>query len=299
MTKLCAVFFLLIALLTGPSHAADGPDIQPVSVVASFSILADMIQQVGGPWVSVQSLAGPDQDAHSFQPTPQDAIKLKEAEIIAINGLKFEEWMHRLIKASGTKAKLLVSSAGVRPLLMPHEKGEIRPDPHAWQDLRNAKLYVKNIASALIEARPQAEAEIKQRASAYLKRCLDMDEQARAAFAELAQERRKLVTNHDAFGYFAEAYGVVFLSPAGTNSEADVSASGMAALIKQIKSEGIKTLFIENISDDRLIKQIADETGARLGGTLYADALSTPDGEAPTYLDMMKANIEKMLKAMR
>lgn len=292
-------------LLTGLANAQE-----PVKVVASFSILGDMIQQVGGEDVRVETLVGPDGDAHEFQPSPDDAKKLVDAEIIAVNGLHFEGWIGRLIKASGSKAKLLVASAGVTPrLLNPSEdehdhhahaqdhKGEVPVDPHAWQDLRNGQLYVRNIAGALIAARPDKAAQFKERAKAYITKLDALDRQAREAFSALPEEQRKVITTHDAFGYFAQAYGVTFLSPVGLSTEAEPSAANVAELINQIKAENIKTLFIENMSDPRLIEQITKDTGARMGGTLYADALSKPDGEAATYLAMMKVNVERLLAA--
>jgi len=284
--------FLVSAL---PAQAQD----TPIKVVATFSILGDMVRQVGGDDVSVTTLVGPEEDAHTFQPSPEDAKALINADIIAINGLGYEGWLHRLIKASGTKAKLLVASAGVRPRMLDGETaGTVTPDPHAWQDLRNGQLYVKNIAGALIEARPDKADNIKSRGRAYIAKLDKLDNAARASNATLApQARPKIITNHDAFGYFAQAYGVTFLSPVGLSTEAEPSAAALAKLIEQIKTEKVKKLFLENMSDTRLIKQIAKDTDAEVGGTLYADALSKPDGEAPTYYDMMKVNITRILGA--
>ncbi|MFA6280402.1 MAG: zinc ABC transporter substrate-binding protein [Bdellovibrionales bacterium] len=282
---------LAIVLVTTPAGASP----QPLKVVASFSLLGDMIQQVGGEAVTVNTLVGPDQDAHTFDPTP-DAVKLiANADIIAISGLGFEPWMNKLIKASGTKAKLLVASAGASPR---HMEGEGDIDPHAWQDLRNGALYVRNIYGALSAARPDDAATMKERARVYRDELLALDQETRNAFAVLAPERRKLLTSHDAFGYFAKAYGLQILAPMGISTDAQPSASTLAALTDQIKSEGVKTFYIENMTDPRLTQQLAKDTGARMGGTLYADALSAPDGDAPTYLAMMKSNIKKILEGM-
>ncbi len=281
----------------------------PLKVVASFSLLGDMVAQVGGETVEVKTLVGPDQDAHTFEPTP-DAVKLiASADIIAINGLGFEPWLHKIIKASGTKAKLLVVSAGVTPRTLEdhegHEKHEGHhhhddaTDPHAWQDLRNGALYVQNIYGALSAARPDDAPAMKERARAYRDELLALDQETRAAFASLAPEKRKLLTSHDAFGYFATAYGLQILAPMGISTDAQPSASILAALTDQIKNEDIKTFYIENMADPRLIQQLAKDTGARIGGTLYADALSHQNGEAPTYLTMMKGNIKKILDGMK
>lgn len=288
---------LLLSLITlGSAYAQNTA---PLHIVASFSILGDMIEQVGGEDVVVDTLVGAGEDAHAFQPTPKDAIRVAKADIIAINGLRFEGWMNRLIKASGTKAKLLVASAGIKPRFLEeaHARPEDEPpvDPHAWQDLRNGKIYVTNIAKALIEARPDKADLFRQRAKAYLAQLETLDNEARVAFEKLPESSRKMITNHDAFGYLAQAYGLTFLSPVGLSTEAEPSAADVAKLIQQIKDENVHTLFLENNTDSRLARQIAKETGAKMGGTLYADTLTAPDGEAPTYLDMMKANFQRLL----
>lgn len=305
MRKILFPAFLCLLFLSQPLRAADQEPVDDrIKIVASFSILGDMIRQVGGEDVIVDTLAGPDEEVHRFQPSPDDAKRLANAEIIAVNGLRFEGWMGRLIKASGTKAKLLIASAGVKPRILmdkaeqkaqglaPHETPV---DPHAWQDLRNGQLYVRNILGALTTARPDKAEAFKQRAKAYTARLEALDRQAREKFAKLSENERKVITNHDAFGYFAQAYGLRFLAPVGLTNEAQPSASGLAKLMKQMKAEGVTTLFIENMSDPRLIEQLAKDTGAKIGGTLYADALTKPDGEAPTYLEMMKVNIRRLL----
>lgn len=281
----------------------------PLKVVASFSLLGDMVAQVGGEAVTVETLVGPDQDAHTFDPTPDSVKLIANADIIAINGLGFEPWLHKIIKASGTKAKLLVASAGVPPRHLKeheqhkehtghhHHEGSI--DPHAWQNLRNGALYVQNIYGALSAARPQDASMMKERARAYRDELLALDQETRVAFASFAPEKRKLLTSHDAFGYFAGAYGLQILAPMGMSTDTQPSASNLAALTDQIKNKGIKTFYIENMSDPRLIQQLAKDTGARMGGTLYADALSLPEGEAPTYLIMMKGNIKKIVDGMK
>lgn len=302
--RLLPCLFVLL-LGTPAAHAAETP--QPIRVVASFSIIADMVKQIGGSEVEVQTLVGADEDAHDFQPTPDAAKTLANAEIIAINGLKFEGWMGRLIKASGTKAKLLVASAGVKARMMDdevthgheHKKGESTPDPHAWQDLRNARFYLNNILGALSQARPALAPVFKERAQSYLATLLKLDEETRAALANVPTERRKVITSHDAFAYFGAAYDIQLLSPSGISTEAEPSAADVAKLITQIKDEGIKTLFIENMTDPRLIQQIAKDTGARVGGKLYADALSKEGGDAPTYLDMMRHNTRVIITSVQ
>ncbi len=290
-----ALYFVLLA----PAQARQ--EKAPLRVVASFSILGDMVRQVGGDDIKVDTLVGADEDAHTFQPTPSDAIRLATADIIVINGLHFEGWMNRLIKASGTKAKLLVASAGVKPRILEQEDADSEPtiDPHAWQDLNNGKIYVTNIAKALIETHPDKADLFRQRAKAYLEKLETLDKEARSAFIKLPESDRKIITNHDAFGYLAKAYGLTFLAPLGLSTDSEPSAADMAQLIQQIKAENIRTVFLENKADGRLAQQIAKETGARMGGTLYADALTSVDGEAPTYLDMMTMNIKKLLAGLQ
>ncbi|MGE4352365.1 MAG: metal ABC transporter solute-binding protein, Zn/Mn family [Bdellovibrionales bacterium] len=302
---------LLALLLAVVSGAAPALAQEPVKVVASFSILGNLVQEIGGDEVRVDTLVGPNEDAHDFQPAPNDARRLKDADIIAINGLRFEGWIGRMIKASGTKAKLLVASAGVRPRILEKddghhhhshhdlEEGETPVDPHAWQDLRNGKMYVSNIAKALIEARPEKVGLFKQRAKALMEELDALDSKAREGFDKLEPERRTVMTTHEAFGYFGDAYGLQFVSPIGINTEAQPSAADLAKLEEQIEAHHIQALFIENMTDPRMIHQVAKDTGAHIGGKLYADALSGPDGEAPTYLDMMRVNIGRVEAALR
>ncbi|HBM91085.1 MAG TPA: ABC transporter substrate-binding protein [Rhodospirillaceae bacterium] len=300
------LYVLVFVALLVPSARAQ--DEKKIKIVASFSVLGDMIEQIGGNLIDLTVLVKAGQEAHGFQPKPQDAKKVAEAEIVAINGLKLEGWMGRLIEASGTKAKLLVASKGVKPRLLEitheghhhaHSSGEVLADPHAWQDLKKGQLYAKNIAVALIEARPTQKKEIKKRYHAYVSEMKKLDAKMRADFALIPQEKRKVITSHDAFGYFGAAYGVTFIAPVGISSEAEASATDIVKIIEQIKKEGVHVLFVESLVSPRLIEQIAKDTGAHVGGTLYADTLSLPDGEAPTYLDMFKHNAKKMLKAMR
>lgn len=284
------VFFLCLSC---QSQAAED---KPLKVVASFSILGDMARQIGGEDVDVTVIAGPNADLHSFQASPKDVKAINEADVIVINGLGLDRWMQALIKASDTHAKLLVASAGVKPRYLDEEKKVV--DPHAWQDLLNGRLYVSNIRNALISAAPENGRSIGKRWEKYDAELKKTDVYARGQFDEVAENRRKIITSHDAFGYFGEAYGISFLAPMGVSTAAEPSAQDVAQLIEQIKAEDIKKVFIENMTDPRLMQQIADETDAEIGGTLYSDSLSAPDGPAPTYLDMIRYNVAKMKEAM-
>lgn len=285
-----------------------GAGARPLDVVASFSILGDMAARVGGDDVKLTVLIGPDSDAHVFEPTPAHARSVAQADVILQNGLGFEPWLGRLARATGTKARLVEVSRSVTPLAMApgghaHDHGHDHKhgpgnDPHAWQDVRNAIIYVTNIAAALAAADPANAAAYRARAETFVAELRRLDTGIRERLATIPQERRRVITSHDAFGYFGSAYGITFLSPVGTSTEAQASARGVARLIGQIRREKIRVVFVENISDPRLIAQIARETGARLGGKLYSDALSGPAGPASSYVGMMRHNTRLLTEAM-
>lgn len=280
-------------------------------VVASFSLLADMARVVGGDVVAVESLVGPDADAHAWEPTPTDARRLAQAELVLVNGLGFESWMDRLLKVSGSAAPVVVATRGITPRQQEggaesHQEGhrhesrrEGADDPHAWQDLRNAIHYVRNIETALIEARPLQAEGIRKRGAAYRAEMQALDRSIRESLAVIPVARRKIVTSHDAFGYFGAAYGVIFMAPLGMDADAEPSASAFAALVRQVRREGVRELFIENWGNPRLIQQLAEEAGATIGGRLYADALSGPEGAAPSFLALFRQNAALMLGSMR
>lgn len=272
----------------------------PLKAMASFSILGDMVKNVGGDRVEVTTLVGPDSDTHVYEPTPADAKALAGADLVFVNGLGFEGWMDRLIKSSGFKGQTVVLSQGVKTLTMVDDEhgGKRVTDPHAWQDLANGKLYVANIEKALVEADPAGAEVYKANAAAYTKKIDDMDAWVRAEFAKVPDGERRIITSHDAFGYLAHAYGVDILAPMGFSTESEASAKHVGGLIRQIRKEKIKALFIENMTDPRMIERIAKEAGVMPGGEIYSDALSKPGGPAPTYLDMFRNNVTKLVEAM-
>ncbi len=282
-------------------------------VVASFSILGDIVAEVGGDRVAVSTLVGPDGDAHVYEPTPADAQTVAAAKVVFVNGLEFEGWLDRLIEASEYKGPVVVATTGIEPREMAeegHEEGEAKVegeaddhghggmDPHAWQSLANAKLYVANIEAGLIAADPEGAATYAANAAAYLTEIDAAEAEILTAIAALPADRRSVVTSHDAFGYFAAAYGMTFHAPEGLSTEAEPSAADVANLITQMKAEAIPAVFMENITDSRLLEQITAETGASVGGTLFSDALSGPDGPASTYLNMMRHNIATLTAAL-
>lgn len=288
-----ALLTACLLLLGAPAMAQER-----LPVVASFSILADLVRNVGGERVSVTSLVAPGGDAHVYTPTPQDARKLADAKLVVINGLKFEGWIDRLVTSSGTRAKVSVATRGLTPLQGKDAHGHRGADPHAWQSIANVKLYVANIRDDLSAVDPAGKPAYEAQASAYLARLDALEGEVRAAIASIPAERRKLVTTHDAFGYFAAAYGLAFIAPQGVSTDSEASAKDIAAIIKQIRAQKIPAVFLENVTDPRLTRRIAAETGAKVGGALFSDGLSAPDGPAGTYIDMISYNIRELQAAL-
>jgi zinc/manganese transport system substrate-binding protein len=270
---------------------------KPLVVVASFSILGDLVQQLGGAQVAVHVLVGPNSDGHVYQPTPADARLLQAANLVVMNGLGFEGWISRLLAAAEYHGMLVTATDGISPL-MTGDGHEPSPDPHAWQDLANIRLYIANITSGLVQLAPQHKVEFYARQAALLAEIATLELEIRRALATLAPAQRSIVTNHDAFGYFGRAYGLHFLAPIGLSTDSEASANDIARLIAQIKSQHISAVFVENITDHRLLERIASETGARIGGTLYSDALSAPTQPAATYVAMMRHNLHTLVQAL-
>lgn len=298
-----ALLLATATLLASPALSQDAPS--KIKAVASFSILGDFVKQVGGDRLDVVTLVGANGDAHVYAPSPADARTLAEARLVFVNGLGFEGWLDRLVKASGTKATLITATRGISPLTSEHHDDDHDQhghgghdhgafDPHAWQSIANAKVYVANIRDALVAADPAGADAYQANATAYLAKLDALEAEARTAIARIPAERRRIITSHDAFQYFEKAYGIDFIAPTGVSTDAEASAKAVAKIIAQIRKQKIPAVFLENVTDPRLVKRIADETGARIGGTLYSDALTDAQGAAPTYIDMMRHNIETL-----
>ena len=314
---------------------------EPLRVVVTFSVLGDMVREIGGPDVAVATLVGPDGDAHEYEPTPAAARQLAGAAVLVENGLGFETWLPRLAKAAGFAGRAVVASTGVAPRRLDagahghadshadgdgpagkhehdhghddhdhdhdhdddddhghgHHHGDV--DPHAWQSLANGALYARNIAEGLAAADPARGQAYRQRAQAYIARIETLDARIRASFAAIPAARRQVVTSHDAFGYFGDAYGVRFIAVAGISTDAEPSAADMARIIEQVRREQVPAVFVENITSPALVRQIARETGARAGGTLYSDALAPPGQPAATYLGMFEWNARQLSAALQ
>lgn len=313
----CASLLTLVGFASGAS-AAD------LKVVASFSIIADLAKNVGGDRVEISTLVPVDGDAHVYEPRPADAAALERAAVVLVNGLQFEGFMSRLIETSGTKAPVVEVSKGIEPLKLTeeehhqqesegqaeaghdheaeekaeagHDHGEL--DPHAWQSIHNAEIYVKNIADAFCAADKAGCATYTANLEAYLAKLGELETEVKAAIAAIPEDKRTIITSHDAFGYFEHEYDLKFIAPVGVSTEAEASAADVAKLVDQVKKDKASAIFVENISNPRLVEQIVNETGLKVGGTLYSDALSGQDGPASTYIDMFRYNVNTIKAAI-
>ena len=291
--KVLPVSLAVAALLSSPLAMA-----KTVEAVASFSILGDIVQEVGGEHVNVTTLVGPDGDPHSFEPAPKDSKAINASDVVFVSGLGLEGWIDRLVTASGYKGHLVTASEGVDSRKM-EEDGKQITDPHAWNSMANGVIYATNVMNALIKADPEDADYFRQRGTAYIEQLQKLDAWAKTEFTGIPQSKRKVLTSHDAFGYFGQEYHVSFMAPVGFSTEAEASASGVASLIKQIKAEKVKTYFVENQTDPRLVKQIAAASGAEPGGELYPEALSGPQGPATTYVKAFRHNVETIVASMK
>jgi zinc/manganese transport system substrate-binding protein len=286
---------LVVSATLSPGSGAASA--KPLTAVASFSILADVVKEVGGKAVEVKSLVQPNGDPHQFEPSPDDAKTLKAADVAFISGEGLEGWFEKLAGAAGYKGKPVVASAGIKTFEM-EEDGKTVTDPHVWNSARNVIVWVNNIEKALAAADPADKAEFKANADRYIKELKDLDAYAHAKIEAAPENKRKILTSHDALGYFGKEYGLALLSPLGISTEKEASAADVGALINQIKQEQVKVYFIENSNDPRLVKQIADATGAQPGGELYVESLSPADGPAPTYAKMFRYNVDQIAAAL-
>jgi zinc/manganese transport system substrate-binding protein len=291
---------LLIAGLAATLTASPALAQTRIKVVATTSILGDFVKNVGGDRIEVTTLVGPNSDAHVYSPSPVDAKKLHDAQVVVVNGLGLEGWMTRLVQASGTKAATVIATKGITPRKMEdeHKPGRMITDPHAWQSIANAKVYVANIRDGLIKADPAGKDAYEANAKTYTAKLDDVEKEVKAAIATIPADHRRIITTHDAFGYFGDAYGMAFVAPEGVSTESEPSAKDVAKIIQQIRAQKIPAVFLENVSDPRMMEQIAKESGAKIGGTLFSDALSDANGPAATYVDMMRNNIRQFTAAL-
>ena len=287
------IFIISVIALSATMQLAAYAE-EKIKVTASFSILGDLVRVIGGDRVSVYSLVGPNEDAHIFEPKPTDAKQLLTSQVFITNGLGFEPWAHKLAKASGFKGTSITASKSVQTRKMSGET-----DPHAWQNPNNVILYVQNIADGLSQSDPAGAKAYQANALAYMKELRALDLWAKSQFAGTPVSKRKVITSHDAFGYLSAQYQIQFLSPQGVNTEAEPSAKQVAQLIRQIKRERIKAVFVENMTNPKLLAQLSQDAGVDVRADLYSDALSAADKPGSTYLLMMRHNISQLAAGMR
>lgn len=296
MTYLRTIAYASTALLALTAMASTA-SAKTLDVVASFTVLADVVHEVGGKNVEVKTLVGPNGDPHEFEPSPDDARNLKAADLVFVSGDGLEGWMDRLITASGYKGKPIVVSEGINTRTM-EEDGKTVTDPHVWNSPVNVMVWVDNIEKALAAADPEDAATFKQNAESYRKQLKSLDAYAHEKLDPVPDDKRKILTSHDAFGYFGREYKVKFLAPIGFSTETEASAADVAKLIDQIKAENVKVYFFENSNDPKLVKQVASATKAQPGGELYVEALSDKKGPASTYVKMFRYNVNQIASAL-
>lgn len=298
---------LLAAPLAAALPMTHARALDPRPAVASFSILADMLHQVGGPFLAIDSIVPPEADAHAFQPSPSDAQRLARARFVVVNGLGFEGWMPRLIRASGFRGTQITASRGIATIKSAghshghghgHSHGHDEADPHIWQDPRRAQVMVRRIAEGLAGADAEAAEAYRTAAARYVAELAELDTWVAAQFASIPRERRRVVTSHDAFAYYGARYGIDFLSPQGVTTRNDPSAQQIARLVQQIRRDRITAIFIESGANPRVLEQVAAESGARIGGKLYSDALSAPGGPAASYVALIQHNTRMITEAL-
>jgi zinc/manganese transport system substrate-binding protein len=290
--RLCFALLLTAACLVGPAFATDR-----IKVVASFSILGDLVKNVGGAHVEVVNLVAPNGDPHVFDPSPKDAGLIADARLVVVNGLGLEGWLDRLIEVSSRRAPVIVATEGIKPRTIGVDRA--KDDPHAWQSVPNVEVYVANIRDALIKVDTAHKSDYEANCAGYLAQLGDLDREIRSTVAAIPAGRRSVLTVHNAFGYFADAYGIAFAGLQGVSTDAEPSARDVAMIIRQIREKKIAALFVENIVNPAQLRRIADETGVKAGGTLYSDALTEASGAAPTYIDLMRHNIRTIGAALK
>ncbi|GAB2942946.1 metal ABC transporter solute-binding protein, Zn/Mn family [Aquaspirillum soli] len=297
----------LLALSLSVSFAVPAWAAEPLPVLTSFSILADITQQVGGERVTVSSLVGPNQDAHVYQPSPQDVKKLLASRVFVVNGLGFEGWIQRLTQSSQYRGQTVVASEKIKPLAVKtshgHDHGHRHDhgkgvDPHAWHNPQHVIQYGHTIAQALAKADPAGASYYQQRAQQFEQQLRQLDQSIEQQFATIPVAQRKVITSHDAFSYLGQRYQIRFLAPQGMSTESEASAASVAKLVKQIRQEKVKALFVENMADQRLLQQISQETNVKVGGKLYSDALSA-GAPAGSYIELMQYNAKNLASALQ
>ena len=286
-------FFLFFFLYSNIIQA------QPLKIVASFSILADIVKEITGAYGHVSSLVGPNGDAHIYQPTPTDVKILGQSDLVFVNGFHLEGWIDRLIENSGYKGKKIIVTQGITPLMIKKSGNADIPDPHCWHSIKHVKIYAENIYKALIEKDKKNEQGYKKQFDVFIKKLITLEEWIKGEFKKIPGYKRIIITAHDAFEYFGKEYGLQLYAPMGVSTEAEPTPKDLCRIISMIRQNHIKALFAETTTDKKIIRQIAKETNINVGGELYSDALSDLKGPASTYLKMMRHNVSVLLHALK
>jgi zinc/manganese transport system substrate-binding protein len=298
-----------VATATAPRAAVNLTPARKSAVVATYSIIGDFVREIGGDVVDLTVLVGADSDAHTFHPSPSDNVSIARADVVFENGLEFEPWLDDMFRASGSAALRVVVTDGMTPIKAgehghegednDQDHGEF--DPHVWHDVNLAMHMVEAVRDGLLQADPANSATYQANATRYLNELRELDRWVVESVQSLPERRRTLVTAHDTFGYFAARYGFVVIGTAvGASTEAaEPSAGEIARLVRRIRSSGVPVIFAENVSQQRIMDQIARESGVRLGPPLYTDALGANGSPGDTYVKMMRYNVSSIVNSLK
>ena len=313
-----ALFFCIVSFNLSNVSAKENRK----KIVVSFSILEDLVSVIGGKRVHVTSLVRRNMDSHMFQPTPRQAKIVASADLVIMNGLGFEGWMERLVKASGYKGKTIVATDNIPKLKFEddhddhddhkkddhghkkdhddhHGHGHGEWDPHVWLSVPKMKIYVTNVAEAMSRMDPSSKTYYMKNLKKYISDLNNLDKFIRRSINSIPKKDRVVITSHEAFGHLSNEYGIEFLAPQGLSTETRASASKIASIVRFIKKHSVKAVFPENITDNRLIEQISKQTKIKIGASLYSDALSEKNGPAGTYLNYMRYNVNTIVNALK
>ncbi len=283
--------FIICCILSLQLHAQEKP-----TVIASCSMIADMCKNICGDILAVDMIVPVGGDPHIYEPTPSDARKVSSGDIVFINGLTFEGWIGDLIENAASKAPVVTVTEGIEPIRS--DKYQNSADPHAWMDLELAQTYILNIKDALVALYPKYENEFEQNYQRYQKQIKDLDQYILSEVKKIDQQKRVLITSHDAFAYYGKRYGIQLEALMGISTESDARTSDIIRVSRIIKERKVPAIFIESTINPKLIKQISDDSGAKIGGELFADSLGEEDSDADTYINMLKHNTDVIVGAL-
>jgi zinc/manganese transport system substrate-binding protein len=293
--RISILTLLVLLVFAALVRAADAP-MAKLNVVATNSIIGDWANIVGRDDIELKMLVGPDGDPHEYEPTPADSVALSSADLIFENGLGLENWLDKLYGSAESRATRVAITQGIE---VRHVGGDL--DPHVWQSVKDAVVMVGNIRDALVRADPTHAGHFKARADVYIRQLTELDAWVQAQINSIPAPRRKLVTSHDAFGYFGQRYGMDISGSAlesVTTEASDPSARQIADAVDQIKRSGVPVIFLENIQNPKLIDEIASDADVKVGPPLYSDALGQPGTDGDSYIKMIRYNVQTLVRAL-